>query len=81
MVSTKEGLLERGLSTLECRREVNDAFNERLDEALSHLVWSHPGMNSWYKNSKGRVTTTSPWLLLDYWRWTKEPDFGDYLLS
>lgn len=76
-----EGLLERGLTTLECRREVNDTFNERLDEALSRLVWSHPGMNSWYKNSKGRVTTTSPWRLLDYWTWTKAPDFADYVVS
>ncbi len=76
-----EGLLERGRTTLECRREVNDDFNERLDEALSRLVWSHPGMNSWYKNSKGRVTTTSPWRLLDYWTWTKAPDFADYVLA
>jgi len=45
------------------------------------MVWSHPGLNSWYKNSKGRVTTTSPWRLLDSWRWTREPDLSDYELS
>ena len=37
-------------------------------------------MNSWYKNAKGRVTTTSPWRLLDYWRWTKQPDLADFHL-
>jgi len=27
------------------------------------MVWSHPGLNSRYKNSAGRVTQTSPWRL------------------
>jgi len=76
-----KALLENGFSTLECRQEVHDAFNERLDQALARSVWSHPGMNSWYKNSKGRVTTTSPWRLLDYWRWTKQPDLADFELK
>ncbi len=41
-------------------------------------MWAHPGMNSWYKNEQGRVTTTSPWRLVDYWRWTATPDLADY---
>ncbi|MBW2385785.1 MAG: NAD(P)/FAD-dependent oxidoreductase [Deltaproteobacteria bacterium] len=76
-----KALLEGGHSAMECRPEVNEAYNERLDETASKTVWAHPGMNSWYKNSKGRVTTTSPWLLVDYWRWTQEPDLSDYMLS
>ena len=71
-------VLERGARALDCRESVNDAFNERLDAALARTVWSHPGMTSWYKNEKGRVTATSPWLLRDYWRWTREPDLDDY---
>jgi 4-hydroxyacetophenone monooxygenase len=75
------GLLERDASAMECRQEVNDAYDERLAAALARMVWSHPGMDSWYKNSQGRVTTTSPWRLLDYWRWTREPDLSDYHLT
>jgi len=71
-------LLENGLASLEVRQDVHDAYNERLDRALACTVWSHPGMNSWYKNPAGRVTTTSPWRLLDYWRWTKAPDLADF---
>jgi len=71
-------LLEQGLSTMDCKQEVHDAFNDRLEHALSTMVWSHPGVDSWYKNSAGQVTTTSPWRLLDYWRWTKKPDLADY---
>jgi len=73
-------LLERRLASMECKQEVHDEFNRRLDERMSRMVWSHPGMTSWYKNSKGRVTTTSPWRLLDYWRWTREPNLADFVL-
>jgi hypothetical protein len=24
------------------------------------------------------VVTTSPWRLVDYWRWTREPDLADF---
>jgi 4-hydroxyacetophenone monooxygenase len=73
-------LLVRGVRGLECRHEVNEAFNQRLDEALSKLVLSYGGERSWYKNSKGRVTATSPWRLVDYWSWTRRPDLADYEL-
>jgi 4-hydroxyacetophenone monooxygenase len=71
-------LLARGARAIECHIEVNEDFNRRLDEALAKLVLSYGGERSWYKNSKGRVTATSPWRLVDYWRWTRAPDLGDY---
>ena len=73
-------LLRGGHSTIECRRDVHDAFNERFDAKHRTLVWSHPGMNNWYKNAAGRVTTTSPWRLVDYWNWTRVPSLDDYEL-
>ncbi len=75
-----QALIAQGYASLECRQDVHDAYNEKLDQALARTVWSHPGMNSWFKNAKGRVTTTSPWRLLDYWRWTKQPDLADFQL-
>jgi 4-hydroxyacetophenone monooxygenase len=71
-------LLSGGYATMECKQTVHDAFNRRLDETHARMVWSHPGMSSWYKNAAGRVTTTSPWRLADYWRWTQVPDLADY---
>jgi 4-hydroxyacetophenone monooxygenase len=76
-----KALVESGKHALEVRSEVHDAFNARLDERLAKMVWSHPGMSSWYKNSRGKVTTTSPWRLVDYWRWTREPDLADYHIT
>jgi 4-hydroxyacetophenone monooxygenase len=74
-------LLARGGRALDVRREVCDAFDAKLDATLARMVWSHPGMTSWYKNSKGRVVTTSPWRLVDYWRGTREPRLDDYRLA
>jgi 4-hydroxyacetophenone monooxygenase len=77
-----KALLERGLSSIECRQEVHDAYNERLQEAISQMVWSHPSIrNSWYRNPEGRVTVLSPWRLVDYWRWTREPRLEDFMLG
>jgi len=42
------------------------------------MVWSHRGVHNWYQNARGVVVTTSPWRLVDYWRWTREPDLADY---
>ena len=71
-------LLAGGHATVECRQRVYDEFNLKLEQTLARMVWSHPGMTSWYKNAAGKVTTTSPWRLADYWRWTKSPDLADY---
>jgi 4-hydroxyacetophenone monooxygenase len=72
-------LLERGLRSLECRREVHDAYNERLDAEHERLVWRHPRVHSYYNNPKGRVTTNVPWKLLDYWKLTRTPDLSDFI--
>lgn len=76
-----KALLETGQKAMDCKVEVNEAFNKKLDEVLETMVWSLPMMNNWYKNSKGRVTATSPWRLLDYWQWTRKPDLSDYDMS
>jgi len=71
-------LLRDGLSVMECRREVHDAYNQRFDARHDQMVWAHPSENSWYKNANGRVLTTSPWRLVDYWGWTRRPDLDDF---
>jgi 4-hydroxyacetophenone monooxygenase len=73
-------LVRGGFAAMECRRDVHDAYAARFDARHATLVWSHPGMTSWYKNAHGRVLTTSPWRLVDYWGWTKTPALADYEL-
>ena len=74
-------MLERDAHSMEVRAEVHDEYNERLAATLARTLWAHPGVaHSWYRNSKGRVTVLSPWKLLDYWNWTREPQLAEYEL-
>jgi 4-hydroxyacetophenone monooxygenase len=74
-------MLEHGWSTMECRREVHDAYNERVDAEHEQLVWRHPRVHSYYNNDAGRVTTNMPWKLVDYWRMTHEPALDDFVVT
>jgi 4-hydroxyacetophenone monooxygenase len=77
-----KALIEGGRRSIECRQEVHDEYNARHREAHSKMVWSHPSVErSWYRNRKGRVTVLSPWRLVDYWRWTKEPKLDDFRIE
>jgi 4-hydroxyacetophenone monooxygenase len=73
-------LLEGGRRALDVRREVHDAYNERIDAANLQMAWGVSDVNSWYKNAKGRVAQNWPFSLLDYWRETRTPDPADYEL-
>lgn len=66
---------------LSLRGGVQADYNERMDAELSGFVWSHPSVNSWYRNSSGRVTINQPWRLVDYWNMTRSPDPNDYDLT
>jgi 4-hydroxyacetophenone monooxygenase len=64
-------MIEQGYTTVEVRQDVHDLYNHRLDEKAQSMVWAHPGVTSWYKNDRNRITVTSPWRLLDYWAMTR----------
>lgn len=63
------------------KESVHDAYNEKIDEGNSQMAWGVPGVDSWYKNDKGRVTQNWPGTLLEYWTLTKAPDPADYEFS
>jgi 4-hydroxyacetophenone monooxygenase len=73
-------LLESGARSIECRRAPFERYNEKVDAALSKMVWSHPAMTNWYKNKHGRVVMNSPWRLVDYRNMTEHLDPSDYEL-
>ena len=74
-------LIETGARAMDCNRVTYDDYNRRLAAELKTLVWSHPACDSWYRNKAGLVVNTSPWRLVDYWRWTLGPQDGDYLIT
>jgi 4-hydroxyacetophenone monooxygenase len=78
IVAAISHLASSGAHALEVRRDAYEAYNEKIDRMLERTVWNHPGVNSWFKNSRGRVATNSPWRLVDYWWLTRSFDPSDY---
>ncbi len=75
-----KAMVERDLDAVEVRPEVHDAYNDALDDALAQTVWTHPGMTTYYRNSKGRIVVNIPWKNVEYWRLTHVPDVAEFLL-
>jgi 4-hydroxyacetophenone monooxygenase len=74
-------LIEEGLSSMEPTQERYDDWHDRSQREIKTLVWSQPSVkHSFFKNAYGEIHVLSPWRLVDYWRWTKELDVGDFVL-
>ncbi|HWK65822.1 MAG TPA: NAD(P)/FAD-dependent oxidoreductase [Rhizobiaceae bacterium] len=70
--------LENEWDVIEVRREAFQRYNEWVDGLLSNMVWTHPGVTNWYKNSVGRVALNWPGRLVDYRDVTAEFDPEEY---
>lgn len=55
-------------------------WNEKVDARMQKMIWTHPGANSYYNNSQGRVIMSWPWRLVDYWTQSRKPEDGSYTL-
>lgn len=60
-------MLKEDASRLEIPQEACDSYNEEVQSISRNLAWGHPGVESWYKNSEGRVVNNSPYSNLEYW--------------
>ena len=74
-------MVERGIATMECTPAARDGWVKRVDEAHRDLVWTHPGMSTYYRNRHGRVVSPSPFRLVDTWAMTHRPDLSDFEVS
>jgi 4-hydroxyacetophenone monooxygenase len=72
-------MLDQGLTSIECRPDVHDAYIADLDAALSRTVWAHPGVTNYYRNAAGRIVGSSPWTYLEYWLRTRQVQPSDYI--
>ena len=73
-----ETLLENGYAAMEPKRDIHDAFNEKIDAGNKQMAWGVPQVTSWYKNAKGRVAQNWPFPLVEYWARTRAPDPKDF---
>jgi 4-hydroxyacetophenone monooxygenase len=71
-------MFEQGIGSVECRQDVYDEYNKRVDEAHGKMVWTHPGMDVYYRNSKGRVVVNNPFKVVDFWRMLRHANLSEF---
>ena len=70
-------LIENDKRSMDCRQEVFDEYNSRLDEASKEIIWESEG-SGYYVNEFGRQSVNAPWHTADYHRMVLKPDFDDF---
>jgi 4-hydroxyacetophenone monooxygenase len=76
-----ELLISGGHRCLEPREDKAADWHARSQAEMRKLVWSQPSVkHSFYKNKFGEVYVLSPWRLVDYWTWTREPNPDDFVI-
>lgn len=81
ITSCLAAMAEAQVAAIEVRQSVHDDYVARVDAEHESLIWTHPGMTTYYRNPHGRVTVTMPWRLVDYWAMTHDADLSDYHLT
>ncbi|MFN0162581.1 MAG: flavin-containing monooxygenase [Burkholderiales bacterium] len=74
-------MAQQRIASMEVRQEVHDDYVRRVDAEHEAMIWTHPGMSTYYRNKAGRVVSVMPWRLVDYWSMTHEPHLDDYELA
>jgi 4-hydroxyacetophenone monooxygenase len=74
-------MLAQGLGAVECRQDVHDAYNENIDRAHENMIWTHPGMETYYRNARGRVVVNSPHRNDTFYEMTRTANLDDFVVE
>jgi cation diffusion facilitator CzcD-associated flavoprotein CzcO len=78
IVDAVDTMKTRGLTTVEVRREAQDAYNQTLQRKLASSVWMTGGCASWYLDAHGNNTTIWPDFTFRFRNQTKRFDLHAY---
>lgn len=67
-----------GLRYLDLRRDVQDAFNQEVQERMKSTVWAQ-GCTSWYQTAAGKNTNNWPGLTFEYRNRTRKLELDHYV--
>ncbi len=74
-------MIERGIAAVDVRQDVLDDYVRKVDTEHEAMIWTHPGMTTYYRNKSSRVFSAMPWRFVDYWGMTHEADLDRYRLT
>lgn len=67
-----------GSQAVEIKQQVQDQFNERVQEQLKGTVWQAGGCSSWYQAADGKNFSLWPTYTWKYWLETRKVNVADY---
>ncbi|MDH4144662.1 MAG: NAD(P)/FAD-dependent oxidoreductase [Acidimicrobiia bacterium] len=68
-----------GIGAAEVREDVHARYNANVDAEHENMVWTHPGMSTYYRNPRGRIVINSPYRNVDFFEMTREVDLDEYV--
>ena len=71
-------MLNEGIDQMAASQAAQEKYMQAYNERHADMIWMHEGVNTYYRNSKGRVYSVMPWRLVDYWNMTRTPNLDDY---
>ena len=74
-------MITGGIGAIECRKDVHDEYNEGVDRAHEHMVWTHPGMSTYYRNARGRIVVNFPYRNVDLFERTRRADLSEFVVE
>lgn len=75
-----QALREQGLRYLDVKPQVQQAYNQQVQQAVHQSVWAQ-GCTSWYKTAAGKNTNNWPGFTFIYRQHTRRPELSDYECS
>jgi len=78
VMSLLQAMFAEGLHSVDVRPEVHHAYSREIDRRHEHMIWTHPGMSTYYRNSRGRVVVCNPFRIIEFWRLTEAANLSDY---
>lgn len=73
-------LFNKNLKYMNIPANVQDKFNNQLQQKLSKTIWNVGGCNSWYLNDSGKNTTLWPGFTYEFRKMTSRFDVENYEL-
>jgi 4-hydroxyacetophenone monooxygenase len=81
VVSSIVAMIEGRLTSIDVKPGVFSEYVRRVDAEHEQLIWTHPGMTTYYRNGRGRVFSAMPWRFVDYWRMSHDFKLDEYVFS
>jgi hypothetical protein len=73
--------VENEATSIEVTQDAHDTHNERIEEAMLGLLWTHERRaDTYYRNQAGRIILPSPFPAQVFWQMSQKPEQANFIL-